>query len=73
MYVTPGGSGSRNGTSWSQALGEIEFPSELEAAASGTEFWVAAGTYSPTTNPSERLASFHMKNGVALYGGDKPG
>jgi predicted outer membrane repeat protein len=47
----------------------------LDAAATGDEIWVAAGTYKPTAEhggSGGRYKSFQMKNGVALYGGFDP-
>jgi predicted outer membrane repeat protein len=37
-------------------------------ASTGNEIWVAAGTYKPTTG-TDRVATFALKNGVAVYGG----
>lgn len=49
-------------------------PCDLQYALStlaqpGDEIWVKAGTYYPTTNPSDRNASFVLRDGVSLYGG----
>jgi hypothetical protein len=42
-----------------------------------TEIWVAAGTYRPdlgtAQTPGDRLATFQLVNGVAIYGGFPPG
>lgn len=54
-----------NGTSWSQAYGDLQLA--LKAAVAGDEIWVAKGTYTPSKN--NRKASFHLKEGVAIYGG----
>jgi|GEM_PF-1716943 len=67
-YVTPGGAGAKNGSSWANAYGEAEFPAAIQSATAGDEFWVAAGAYRPSvTNDAD--ATFTLKNGVALYGG----
>lgn len=58
-YVTSGGTGS--GNSWAEA-GPLQ--TVVNSAQAGDEVWVAAGTYSGTTNPV-----LIMKFGVALYGG----
>lgn len=66
-YVREDGSG--DGSSWENALGEQRFIDTLETALADDEFWIAAGTYRPTTDPGDRSASFALKSGVALYGG----
>jgi hypothetical protein len=58
-YVVPGGAGSQNGTSWSNAFATI--PAGLAAAASGEWVWIKTGAYT-TTNMS-------VPSGVGLYGG----
>jgi gliding motility-associated-like protein len=69
VYVTPGGgSTTKDGTSWANALDSIAFPAALAAAGSGTQFWVAAGTYRPTTT-TDRTQTFTLPSGVQIYGG----
>ena len=45
----------------------------IDAAASGDQIWVAAGTYTPTTRipngTDNRCKSFILKSGISLYGG----
>ncbi|MCL5999410.1 MAG: hypothetical protein M1546_25610, partial [Chloroflexi bacterium] len=66
LYVKPGGSTTGICDSWvnacdlSFALGDV--------AVSGDEIWVAAGTYKPS-DTGDRMASFTLKSGVAVYGG----
>ncbi len=40
----------------------------LTNTVSGSELWVAAGTYTPTTG-TDRTLSFQLRDGIALYGG----
>src|SRR5882762_8012384 len=51
-YVTPGGTGSGTG-SWSNAAGSTHsLQSIIDAAPSGSQVWVAAGTYLPAAYPT---------------------
>ncbi|MFN8473726.1 MAG: choice-of-anchor Q domain-containing protein [Anaerolineae bacterium] len=63
IYVIPGGTGS--GTSWADGK---DLAPALRDAPSGSQLWVKAGTYKPTTT-SDRTATFALKSGVAVYGG----
>jgi len=73
IYVDAGATGANNGTSWADAYKYLR--DALTAAGSGSEIWVAQGTYRPdanTRNPTgtnDRTATFQLKNGVAIYGG----
>ncbi|MEZ0611428.1 choice-of-anchor Q domain-containing protein [Fibrella sp. WM1] len=68
IYVTETGGGDGSGTSWANALPGTLLANRLPAAAAGTQFWIAAGTYKPTTT-LDRSASFSIASGVSLYGG----
>jgi len=65
LFVRPDGNDGNSGASWDAAKKTIQ--SALNAAASGSEIWVAAGTYRAYS------ASTHLtivlKTGVGLYGG----
>jgi predicted outer membrane repeat protein len=61
--VTQGGTG--DGSSWVNAS---SLQDALTNATSGSEIWVAAGTYKPTTD-SNRDTTFQLVDGVAVYGG----
>jgi hypothetical protein len=63
LYVKPDGTGDC--TSWDSAC---DLQSALGIAVSTDQIWVAAGTYKPT-GTSNRMISFVLKSGVALYGG----
>ncbi len=70
IYVDADAAGAGNGSAWADAFTDLQ--PALEAAQSGDQLWVAAGTYIPSleSDPSDpRSASFQMKNGVAIYGG----
>jgi len=73
IYITQEGAGLKDGTSWSNALGEAEFKGALDNAPADSEIWVAKGTYRPSLPaagvPADREASFALKSGVTLYGG----
>ena len=63
-YVLQGATG--NGTSWSNAAGDLS--AMIHQAKSGTQIWVAKGTYKPTAG-KDRNATFAIPNGVQIYGG----
>lgn len=66
IFVNSTASGANNGTSWANAYTSLQ--TALGAAVSGSEIWVAAGTYRPTAT-ADRTISFALKNGVGVYGG----
>lgn len=63
IYVKADAAG--DGTSWTTALGDLQVA--LEKATNGDEVWVSKGVYFPTTGHN-RIISFTIKDGVALYG-----
>ncbi|MEZ4930869.1 MAG: hypothetical protein R2788_01900 [Saprospiraceae bacterium] len=65
-YVKPTASGTGDGSSWANASDDLQ--AMINAANSGDEVWVAAGTYKPTTG-TDRSISFSMKNNLGIYGG----
>lgn len=68
VYVTSSGAGDRSGASWGNALSESQLQARLATATAGTQFWVAGGTYKPTTG-MDRNVSFSLRNNVEVYGG----
>ena len=69
LYVNPLASVGGNGTSWEHAFTHLQ--SALKAAEYGNDIWVASGSYTPVHPGSsgERTDSFHMRNGVGIFGG----
>lgn len=69
IYVKEGGIG--DGSSWQSAAGNLR--DVLFSASSGSEVWVATGTYYPTQcepcSLNDRNISFFIPSGVAIYGG----
>ncbi|MFW6115758.1 MAG: choice-of-anchor Q domain-containing protein, partial [Chloroflexota bacterium] len=64
IYVDATATGAGNGTSWADAYVSLQVA--LSGAVSGSQIWVAEGTYRPGI---ERSSTFQLKNGVELYGG----
>ena len=76
IYVDADASGANDGSSWTDALTNLN--SALGIAADGDEIWVAAGTYYPsqgwnvangTASTDSREESFRIPSGVKVYGG----
>ena len=76
MYVSVEGAGSKDGTSWANALdggtatenGSTKLADALAEAAIGTDFWIQSGTYYACSD-SDVNKSFVLNEGVGLYGG----
>ena len=74
LYVKKDAGGGANGTTWVDAYPNMQDALTLSEACSGvTEIWVASGVYYPDEGEYEsnndRSASFHMVEGVSIYGG----
>lgn len=77
IYITLLGAGNQSGSSWDNAAPGPQLQDKINNAASGSQVWVAAGTYTPGSYPyncrncgtDTRHYSFSLRNGVALYGG----
>lgn len=65
MYVVPAGLTTGACDSWANAC-NLQYG--LTGAGVNSELWVKAGTYRPTTT-TNLLATFQLRNDVALYGG----
>lgn len=65
-YVDIDATGLGNGTDWENAFTSLQ--QALFFAERGDSIWVAEGIYTPTHTDDKEL-SFHLKSGVAIYGG----
>ncbi|MBO0936181.1 hypothetical protein J2I47_06450 [Fibrella sp. HMF5335] len=68
IRVTPSGAGDHSGSSWANALPGTALAGSIATATTGTQFWIGAGVYKPTTT-TDRTASFSIASGVSVYGG----
>jgi len=67
IYVKADAPGPFDGRSWETAFRDLQ--DALSAARPDTEIWVAAGVYTPDRGTGARVASFHLKDRVRLFGG----
>ncbi|MCG3129598.1 MAG: hypothetical protein FLDDKLPJ_00332 [Phycisphaerae bacterium] len=73
VYVDKDASGDDNGEGWDDAFTDLQDAFVLAAADNEVcEVWVAGGTYKPddctNCDASDRMSSFTMVQGVAVYG-----
>ncbi|MFN2187170.1 MAG: hypothetical protein ACK2T3_00225, partial [Candidatus Promineifilaceae bacterium] len=67
-YAAPSSEGSGDCGSWSSAC--TLSTALLQASGSpGSEIWVLEGVHKPTTVITDRMATFFVPDGVAIYGG----
>ncbi|MBX3394978.1 MAG: hypothetical protein KF841_06385 [Phycisphaerae bacterium] len=71
LYVNQAAAGTGDGTTWNNAITDLQDAIGLAARARGavTEIWVAEGVYRPDRGSGDRYATFRAINGVAIYGG----
>ncbi len=63
LYVNGSNTGTQDGTSWATAFAHLEDA----LTVSGTcDIWVAGGTYTPGTDPSD---TFSIGSNISVYGG----
>ena len=70
LYVDSHATGGNNGKTWTDAFTDLQDALALAKKGAGliNEIWVADGTYYPTSG-TNRNTSFHLVDGVAVYGG----
>jgi hypothetical protein len=66
IFVSHAATGASDGSSWANAFRDLQ--DALDDAIAGEEIWVASGVYKPDVG-TDRLATFLLRNGVAVYGG----
>ncbi|WP_321298916.1 MBG domain-containing protein [Marinifilum fragile] len=74
IYVTQNGAGDQSGSSWENAMKDIQTAINQVAENGGGEVWVAKGTYYPTEqydgkSDDSRKKTFNLNSGVKLLGG----
>ena len=67
VYVTQTGAGSKNGTSWANALDDINYAQSLASLCSVQKVWIAAGIYYGDSIVGHD--AFTMFDGINVYGG----
>jgi hypothetical protein len=73
IYVNLAATGANNGTTWANAYTNLQ--TAINAAGAGSQIWVAAGTYRPTSYQDPKVTndvrsrSFLLKGGVSVLGG----
>ncbi len=68
LYVNANAAGTNDGSSWTNAFTTLQPAITSAATCTGSQVWVAAGTYKPTTT-LDRTVSFSMRNNLGIYGG----
>jgi predicted outer membrane repeat protein len=66
VFVDRDASGANDGSSWGDAFIDLQSALTLSEPC---EVWVASGVYVPSPDPTDRAATFELRNGLAVYGG----
>jgi hypothetical protein len=73
IYVNSNAAVGGNGSSWETAFNYLQDALDSTVSGRGDQVWIAQGTYYPddgaNVTEGDRLASFMIKDQVALYGG----
>ncbi len=71
LYVDADAPGLDNGSDWGNAYNDLQDALSNPGVINGSvcEIWVASGIYAPAPPGGDRSASFHMRSGLAVYGG----
>jgi len=67
VYVKHDATGANNGSSWADAYTDVQ--DALDNALSGSELWIAAGTYNPGGSTPSPSVYYSLPNNLELYGG----
>jgi len=65
IYVDLDATGANDGTSWANAYTDLN--SALDDT--GSEIWIAEGTYTPTNTALDTFNTFAINSGISIYGG----
>ena len=79
-FVTEGGEGTQDGSSWANAWSAQVFADTIYSVPPGTQVWLAFGTYRPTKDTNglvptgqwfeiQERSTFKIQSGVKLFGG----
>ncbi|MEM9916557.1 MAG: right-handed parallel beta-helix repeat-containing protein [Bacteroidota bacterium] len=66
-YVKSDAAGNNDGTSWENAYTDLQ--QAIDSTAEGGDIWIAAGTYKPTADATDSIATFAIGKAVNLLGG----
>ena len=67
VYVTTTGAGNQDGTSWSNAMSDINMAAGIAMTYDTLSIWVAKGTYVGDSISGNNVVMLH--NGINMYGG----
>lgn len=67
VYVSPTASGNNDGTTWMDAYTNLQ--DAFDNASTGSQIWIAAGTYFPTNNILPDSNWYEVNKPLEIYGG----